>query len=98
MAKFFECQNKLCMDMYNPAKFYDFSIIFQDFMRGGMFCPPPNYVTSKKPVLNRVKKFRVCSWRRKQVEVLLVSGIMEERTRKLVEKDFRPNTYFFIGM
>ena len=23
---------------------------------------------------------------------------MEEETRKLVEKDFRPNTYFFIGI
>ena len=45
-----------------------------------------------------LKKFRVSFWRRKQVEVLLASGIMEERTRKLVEKDFRPKTYFLIGM
>ena len=38
------CQNKPCIDMYNPAKFHDISSIFQDFMRGGMFCPPPRII------------------------------------------------------
>ena len=37
--KYFECQNKFCMDMYNPAKFHDISIIFQDFMRGDVSSP-----------------------------------------------------------
>ena len=34
-------QNKLCMDIYNPAKFHDISSIFQDFMRGGDVLSPP---------------------------------------------------------
>ena len=43
------------MNMYIPAKFQVNPISFEGFMGGGMFCPPPDYYSSKKPGLDRVK-------------------------------------------
>ena len=39
--------------MYDPAKFHDISIIFEDVMRGRCFVPP-DYYSSKKPRLDKV--------------------------------------------
>ena len=40
VISFFLFQNDLCMIMYSPAKFQVNLITFEDFMDGGMFCPP----------------------------------------------------------